>query len=85
MLAERVQQFLAEQTANDAFSGVVSIRRGNQRIFEGAFGEASRPWHVPNRVDTRFRLASIGKMFTTVAVFQLIERGKLALDSSIFE
>jgi CubicO group peptidase (beta-lactamase class C family) len=85
MLTERLQQLLAGLAAEDAFSGVVSIRRGAEPIFIGAYGEASRQWHIPNRPDTRFRLASIGKMFTAVAALQLVERGALALDGSIVE
>jgi CubicO group peptidase (beta-lactamase class C family) len=85
MLADHLAQRLADLAASDAFSGVVSIRRGDERVFEGAYGEASRSWHIPNTVNTRFRLASVGKLFTAVAVFQLIERGLLALDRSIVD
>lgn len=35
------------------------------------------------RPDTRFHIASTGKMMTAVAVLQLVEEGKLALDSPV--
>ncbi len=37
----------------------------------------------PVRPDTRFHIASTGKMMTAVAVLQLVEEGKLALDSPV--
>ena len=39
----------------------------------------------PNQRDTRFRIASVGKTHTAVAVLQLVERGLLSLDTSIIE
>jgi CubicO group peptidase (beta-lactamase class C family) len=36
-----------------------------------------------NRLDTRFNLGSLNKLFTRVAIGQLVEKGKLALDDKI--
>ena len=65
------------------FSGVVLLRRGNDTVFEGAYGLASPRWGVANAMDTRFDTASITKLFTSVAVLQLVGRGELDLDTSI--
>ena len=83
MLADSLQQLLARREADSTFSGVVAIRRGDTELFTGAYGYASRPWSIPNRADTRFRLASVAKIFTAVAVLQLVERGLLALDTRV--
>jgi CubicO group peptidase (beta-lactamase class C family) len=85
MFADRLQEILARREADSTFSGVVAIRRGDAELFTGAYGYANRTWSIPNRADTRFRLASIGKMFTAVAVLQLVERGRLALDTRVIE
>ena len=85
MLAERLQEILARREAESSFSGVVALIRGDAELFMGTYGYASRPWSIPNRADTRFRLASVGKMFTAVAVLQLIEGGLLAFDTRVVE
>ena len=67
------------------FNGVVEIRRGDASLFAGAYGLASPRWGIPNSLDMRFDLASISKLFTSVAVLQLVDQGKLDLDVSIHE
>ena len=51
----------------DWFSGAVLIARNGQAIFTEAFGFADRAAKLQNTLDTRFRIASIGKMFTAAA------------------
>lgn len=67
----------------DAFSGGVLVGMNGRVLFQGAYGMASRELAVPNRVDTRFNLGSINKMFTTVSILQLMEAGKLTLDDPV--
>jgi CubicO group peptidase (beta-lactamase class C family) len=69
----------------EKFSGVVLITRGEQELFSGAYGYASRAWKVPNTMDTRFDTASITKLFTTVSILQIIERGLLSFETSAIE
>jgi len=65
------------------FSGVVLVRRGGTTLFSAARGLASPRWGAPNELHTRFDTASITKLFTSVAVLQLVGRGLLDLDTSI--
>lgn len=46
---------------------------------------ADRDHDVPNHMDTKFNLGSMNKMFTAVAVLQLVEQGKLTLDDRIID
>jgi len=71
--------FLAEHD----FSGTVLVRRGNATIYEAATGLATQRWGIPNTMDTRFDSASISKLFTSVAVLQLVGKGDLDLETSI--
>ena len=49
----------------------------------GGDGFTTPRWRVPNTLDTRFDTASITKLFTSVAVLQLVGDGRLELDASI--
>ncbi|HEV7508454.1 MAG TPA: serine hydrolase domain-containing protein [Thermoanaerobaculia bacterium] len=72
-----------EQAKKDQFSGVVLVARHGQVLSQKAWGLANRETKKPNTLDTRFRLGSMNKMFTSVATLQLIEAGKLSLDDTI--
>ncbi|MGV9879992.1 serine hydrolase domain-containing protein [Streptomyces sp. NPDC003006] len=45
--------------------------------------ELPREWRVPTRTDTPFDLASLTKLFTTVAAMQQLERGTLGIDALV--
>jgi D-alanyl-D-alanine carboxypeptidase len=68
------------------------VARHDQVLLQRAHGLAVRtggtdengdPAGVPNTLDTKFRYGSAGKMFTAVAVLQLVEAGKLSLDGTV--
>ena len=80
---DRLNQLVADRSQKEEFSGVVLIQRGEDTLFEAAYGYANRSWKVKNRVDTRFRISSPTKMFTAVAVLQLIDAGKLTLGAGV--
>jgi CubicO group peptidase (beta-lactamase class C family) len=61
----------------------VLVARGDAILYETAYGLADRAQGIPNTPDTRFNLASLDKMFTGVAVMQLVERGLLSVDTKV--
>ena len=67
----------------DIFSGTVLIARGEELLLEHACGEASKRFHVPNNIDTKFNLGSMNKMFTATAIAQLVEKGLLSYQDPI--
>jgi CubicO group peptidase (beta-lactamase class C family) len=69
--------------ADHDFSGTVLVRRGNVTVFEAATGLATQRWGIQNTMDTRFDVASITKLFTSVAVLELVSKGELDLETSI--
>ncbi len=85
MFAEQLSQLFTEKNRQELFSGAVLIGRNGKTLFRQGYGYANRSWKVVNRADTRFRIASISKMFTAVAILQLIEANKLALDTNVVE
>jgi CubicO group peptidase (beta-lactamase class C family) len=56
----------------------VLLAKDGKPIFEKAYGMASKSYGAANRTDTKFNLGSIDKVFTKVAIGQLIQQGKIA-------
>lgn len=76
---------LTDAAARQDFAGVVAVHRGDEEVFAGAYGPASRRWPVPVRLGTRFDTASITKLFTSVAVLQQVDAGRLHLDQRVHD
>jgi CubicO group peptidase (beta-lactamase class C family) len=74
-----VRALVEKNAAADRFSGTVLVAKNGKTLFSGAYGLADREKKVPNTLDTRFRIGSMNKMFTAVAVLQLVEAGKIKL------
>jgi CubicO group peptidase (beta-lactamase class C family) len=75
--------FLTTEAKERDFAGVVRICSGDEVIFSNAYGPASRRWPVPVTEDMRFDVASVTKLFTSVAVLQQVAAGNLELDAPI--
>lgn len=75
--------FLKKIAAADVFSGAVLVAKGDNVLFERAYGEANKDFKALNNVNTKFNLGSMNKMFTSVAIAQLVEAGKLSFDDSL--
>lgn len=69
--------------AADLFSGTVLVASEGAAIYSRAAGLASIAYDVPMRLDTKLNLGSMNKMFTGVAIVQLVQRGLVALDAPI--
>jgi CubicO group peptidase (beta-lactamase class C family) len=66
-----------------AFNGSALVAENGTVIFKQGFGLADFEWNLPNTTDTKFRLGSITKQFTATLVLQLVEEGKLSLDTTL--
>lgn len=65
------------------FSGAVLVARDGQPLFQQAYGMADRERRVANTLETRFNLGSMNKMFTAVAIAQLVAQGKLSFKDPV--
>lgn len=83
--AKQLDQIIANKSREEQFSGAVLVRQAENDLYSAVYGYANRSWKIENRVDTRFRLASVSKMFTAVAILQLIESNELSLDTSVVD
>jgi D-alanyl-D-alanine carboxypeptidase len=64
-------------------SGAVLVGKDGRVLFSHAYGLADRDRRIPNTVRTRFRVGSMNKMFTAVAILQLVEGGKVKLTAPL--
>ncbi|HEX8390978.1 MAG TPA: serine hydrolase domain-containing protein [Longimicrobium sp.] len=82
-LVRALDDELRRLAAADRFSGVVLIGRGDRIVYQGAFGTENLATRTPITPASRFHIASMGKMFTSVAIAQLIQQGRLSLDDTL--
>jgi CubicO group peptidase (beta-lactamase class C family) len=67
------------------FSGVVLVQQNDKIIFQRAYEFANRSEEIANTMDTRFGIASGCKIFTAIAICQLVEKGLLSFNSLLRE
>src|SRR3972149_550101 len=65
------------------FNGTVLVAENGKIIYKKGLGLADMEWNIPNKPDTKFRLGSITKQFTSMLVLQLVEEGKLSLEGKL--
>jgi D-alanyl-D-alanine carboxypeptidase len=69
--------------ARDLFAGVVMVAKAGKVLLERAVGFSDRDAKRSISTDTQFHIGSMNKMFTSVAILQLVEAGKLSLDDAV--
>ena len=79
----RLAGVVTEHARKTGFSGTVLVERGGEVLLHEGYALADRQHATPCRRDTRYRVASITKLFTSVMVMQLVDQGRLKLDDAI--
>jgi CubicO group peptidase (beta-lactamase class C family) len=82
-LASKVEEYMAARVKRDHFTGSILIARGGKVLYSQGYGMANLEHDAPNTPQTKFRLGSITKQFTAMAVLILQERGKLNVHDTI--
>jgi CubicO group peptidase (beta-lactamase class C family) len=65
------------------FNGSVLVAEAGEVIYENGVGWANIEWEVPNTPDTKHRIGSVTKHFTSAIILQLVEEGEIELDAPI--
>lgn len=78
-----VIETIAQVQANNDFSGTVLVKDDRNTLVDLSYGYANRSEQLRNNSLTRFGIASGCKIFTAVAICQLVENGKLSFDSRL--
>lgn len=79
----RMDAVVRDDAEKGEFMGAVLVARDGDVLFDKGYGSANLEWKIANDGDTKFRLGSVTKQFTSVAILLLQERGKLTLDAPV--
>ena len=72
--------FISHFAARNNFNGTILIENKGRTVYRKSFGKASFELNVPNTPETKYRIASITKAFTSTLILQLAEQNKIGLD-----
>jgi len=81
--AAKIDSLMTQYHQKGAFNGTVLVAEKGSVIFKKGYGMADIEWDIPNAPDTKFRLGSITKQFTSMLIMQLVQEGKLKLDGKL--
>jgi CubicO group peptidase (beta-lactamase class C family) len=74
--------FLSERELPGA---ALAVARNGRLVYARGYGYADETTKEPVQPNSLFRIASVSKPLTAVAVLQLVERGRLRLEDSVFD
>ncbi|MCR8557244.1 serine hydrolase [Mucilaginibacter sp. BJC16-A38] len=74
-----LDNFFSMINRNGEISGSVLVAENGKVLYQKSFGYADAQHKIPNTANTLFQIASVSKLFTSIAVLQLYERKKLDL------
>lgn len=84
-LEAQVNEYLQVHTNKYYFSGSVLIAQNGNILISKGYGMANYELDVPNTPQTKFRIGSITKQFTAMAIVQLQEKNLLYVNDSIIK
>lgn len=83
--AAGIDAYLNERVDDENFSGAVLVARNGQILLSEGYGLADRERNIPNTSQTKFRIGSVTKQFTAMAVLILQNQGKLDVQDRVCE
>lgn len=82
-VSRKVDQYLAPYLKMENFSGSILIARKGKVLLKKGYAMANYELGVPNTPQTKFRLGSVTKQFTAMAILQLEERKLLGVNDPL--
>src|ERR1700719_821617 len=79
-----LRPFIQQQMAEKELPALsIAIIDDQQIVWAEGFGRADPKSKIPATADTVYRIGSVSKLFTDIAIMQLVERGELNLDAPV--
>jgi CubicO group peptidase (beta-lactamase class C family) len=83
--AAKIDELIIKIVENRQFNGSALVAENGKVIYKKGFGYANMDWKIPNKPDTKFRIASITKQFVAMQIMQLVEEEKIKLDGKLVD
>lgn len=81
--SQDLENIITHYAIENQFNGTILINQNDSIIYSKSFGYSNREFRIKNQDSTKYKIASITKLFTAVLIMQLHERDKLQLDENI--
>lgn len=81
--APEPDSFIADYAKKHGFNGSILIQKAGKISYAQSFGLANFQFKISNTNETKYKIASITKVFTSVLILQLRENGKIDLGKTI--
>ena len=81
--SQKIDELMSLYHQYGQFNGSVLVAESGKVIFKKGYGFANMEWNISNDPETKFRLGSITKQFTSMLIMQLVENGKIKLDDKL--
>lgn len=82
-LTKKLDELISDKFISISPGCAVLVAKNGKIMYEKGFGTANIELSVPMEHDMVFRIGSITKQYTAIAILQLVEQGKIALKDSI--
>jgi len=81
--AQKIDELMNKYFEYRQFNGSVLVAEKGEVIFKKGYGFANMEWEIKNTPETKFRLGSITKQFTSMLLTQLVETGNIKLNEKL--
>jgi CubicO group peptidase (beta-lactamase class C family) len=80
---KQIDDLIAKYNEYRYFTGSALVADNYEVVFKKGYGLANVEWNIPNTPDTKFRIGSITKQFTSMLIMQLVSEDKIKLDGKL--
>lgn len=82
-VAQQIDEYIQSYANTGDFSGCILITKEGKKIYDNCIGNANYSFDIPNQPHTKFKIGSISKQFTAVAILLLEQDGSLNTSDSL--
>jgi CubicO group peptidase (beta-lactamase class C family) len=81
--ADQIDALMEKYLDYGHFNGSLLVAENGRVLLKMGYGYANFEWEIPCKPDTKFRLGSITKQFTSMLIMQQVEKGTIGLDDPL--